>query len=305
MSRAWSRNTSGDGIADGRYAWGDAALRDGDFAAARELFAQALEQAPHWPPAHYALGQACLAADDHAAARAAFTTVLALDLEDCLGARLLLARLSGVAGGDAMPDGFVRALFDEYAPRFDAHLVEHLGYCAPQRIAAMLARHAIVPETVLDLGCGTGLMAKAMPRKGNWHGVDLSPAMIERARASGLYTRLDVAGLLDWLRERKAQGADLILAADVFCYVPDLAPVFEQAARALRPGGWLAFTVQIHAGAGAVIGADLRVHHAPALVRELARGARLAILDEESASTRRDRGEDVPGALFLLSRGGR
>jgi SAM-dependent methyltransferase len=51
------------------------------------------------------------------------------------------------------------------------------------------------------------------------------------------------------LADEVARGAqyDLALAADVFVYVNDLAPVFAEVARVLRPGGILAFTVETHA----------------------------------------------------------
>lgn len=303
MTRLWSAATSGDLIADRRYAWGDAALKDGDFIAARDLFEQTVEQAPHWPPAYYALGKACLEAGDDAAARKALEQVLALDEADRLGAGLLLARLEGQASRAAMPDSFVAALFDEYAPRFDAHLVENLGYRAPRLIAELLASHpAHAPSIIYDLGCGTGLMAQAMPGPAQWFGVDLSPAMLAEAEKTGRYAALEAAELHAWLLARAPASADLVLAADVFCYVPELEPVFAQVARVLAPSGRFAFSIQTHEGEGVVIGADMRVHHAPGLMRAMAARHGLAVLAEEQASTRRDRGMDVPGALYLMAK---
>lgn len=303
MSRPWSTRTSGDLIADRRFAWGDGAMETGDWAAARDLFEQALEQAPHWPPAHYALGKACHLGGDDAAARRALEQTIRLDPEDRLGAGLLLARIDGRADPAAMPDPFVAALFDEYAPRFDSHLVESLSYRAPAVLAETLQRHQVAQGSVIyDLGCGTGLMARALPESGEWHGVDLSAAMLAEAHKTGLYSTLEAAGLLGWLVERQAAQADLVLAADVFCYVPDLEPVFAQVERVLRSGGHFAFTVQTQEGAGVIVGADMRVHHAPALVRALAQGAGFSILEEQHVSTRKDRGVDVPGALFLLGK---
>jgi predicted TPR repeat methyltransferase len=305
MSRPglWSTTTSGDLLADRRFAYADAALGEGDDIAARDLFEQVIEIAPAWPPAHFALGKACLAQGDAAAARAALEHVLVLDPEDRLGAGLLLARQAGAATRAAMPDAFVAALFDEYAPRFDAHLTGALAYRAPALLAGLLARHPAPPcRAVFDLGCGTGLMARALPGSGAWQGVDLSGAMLAEAEASGLYSTLERAELLAWLRARGDDSADLVVAADVFCYVPDLEPVFAQAARVLRAGGRFAFSIQTQAGDGAIIGADARVHHAPRLIRTLAAGNGFSLLAEETVSTRRDRGQDVPGALFLLNR---
>lgn len=297
----YATTTSGDMLADRRFAYGDAALQDGDHAAARDLFAQVIELVPHWPPAHFALGTACMAAGAPDEARAHLETTRALDPEDRLGAALLLAQLEGKAAAGAMPDAFVATLFDDYAPRFDRHLVEALGYCAPGKLAALLATHPAPPAAcVLDLGCGTGLMPKALPGQGAWHGVDLSPAMVAEAKKTGLYASLAVGELCGWLATQAQGSADLVLAADVFCYVPDLEPVFAEAARVLRPGGRFAFSIQTHIGEGVVVGEDRRVHHAPALVRALAKD--FTLLAEEAVSTRLDRGKPVPGALFLLKR---
>lgn len=309
MTPIWSTTTSGDMIADRRYAWGDAALAEGDGQAARDLFEQTLEQVPHWPPAHFALGKACLMAGDEAGARAALEQARRLDPADRLGAGLLLARLGGSASREAMPDHFVAALFDEYAPRFDSHLVESLGYRAPRLIATLLARHpAPAPEIVYDLGCGTGLMAQALPGEARWHGVDLSPAMLAEAEKLARYETLEAQELLGWLRMQPMGAAQLVLAADVFCYVPELEPVFIEVARVLAAGGRFAFSIQTHQGENGneavVIGADLRVHHAPALIHVLAHNSGLHLVEEEQVSTRKDRGVDVPGALFLFEKRG-
>lgn len=305
----WSTSTSGDLLADRRFAYGDAALGDGDWVAARDLFEQVIDIAPLWPPAHFSLGKACLAQQDTQAARKAFEQVRRLDPADRLGAGLMLATLGGGASRKAMPDRFVAALFDEYAPRFDAHLVGALAYRAPELLAGMLARHPSRPTgDVLDLGCGTGLMARALPTPDqpfHWHGVDLSGAMLAEAGKSGLYASLERAELLNWLSRRVDASATLVIAADVFCYVPELAPVFAQAARVLQSGGRFAFSIQTHGGEGAIIGADARVHHAPQLVRDLAARNGFALVEEVFASTRRDRGQDVPGALYLFDRGTR
>lgn len=298
----FSTRTSGDLVADRRYDYGDAALAEGDSLAARDLFAQTLELVPNWPPAHFALAKACLGLGDHAEATIALHRVLVLDPADRLGAAVLLAQIGTAA--PVMPDAYVASLFDEYAPRFDGHLVEALKYRAPEMLAIMLNQErgkTMQFTSALDLGCGTGLMAGAL--KGHFDamtGVDLSAGMLKVAEAGGLYRRLACAELLGFLRGEAASSCDLALAADVFCYVPELAPVLTEAARVLEPGGLFAFSIQTHAGQGVVIGADARVHHAPAEVRTWAKAAGFTVRQETAASTREDRGVPVPGALFLL-----
>ena len=64
-------------------------------------------------------------------------------------------------------------------------------------------------------------------------GVDLSPGMARQAVALGLYARVEVADMVAFLSAEPAQSADLIIAADAFCYLDDLAPVLEAARRVL------------------------------------------------------------------------
>lgn len=304
MATPFSTRTSGDLTADRRYAYGDGALADGDFEAARDLFAQTLELVPQWPPAHFALAKACLGLGDRDAAAEALRRVQALDAEDRLGAGVLLAQIE--ESPPVMPDAYVAGLFDEYAPRFDGHLVEALNYRAPAMLADLLrdvAGGARRFPAALDLGCGTGLMARALAgRFDGMAGVDLSAGMLAIAQKSGLYVRLEAAELLAFLTREAGASVDLVLAADVFCYVPDLLPVFAEARRVLKSSGLFAFSIQTQEGEGIRIGADSRVHHAPAQIRAWAAAAGLAVARELAASTREDRGQPVPGALFVLAK---
>lgn len=303
ISPAWTR-TSGDMIADRRYAYARDALADGDPVAARDLFEQALEIAPHWPPAAFGRAEAALALGEAEAARQALQQCLALDPADRLGAHALLARLEGRADRTAMPDAYVAALFDDYAPRFDDHLVEALDYRAPALLRDLLrrAREPLFFREACDLGCGTGLMGEAL--RGaveRLEGVDLSAGMLARAEATGLYARLEQAGINAYLARVPASSKDLVIAADVFCYVPDLGGLFPEVRRVLVPGGLFAFTVQIHPGEGVIIGEDRRVQHAMAHIRDLLARSGFLVLEETEASSRRDRGIEVAGAIYLAT----
>src|SRR5207302_1633468 len=97
---------------------------------------------------------------------------------------------------------------------------------------------------VLDLGCGTGLAGELFrPLSRRLDGVDLSPRMLAQAATRGVYDRLAAGDLLTHLGGT-GDRYHLVLAADVFVYLGDLAPVFAAARLVLRAGGWLAFTVE-------------------------------------------------------------
>ena len=172
------------------------------------------------------------------------------------------------------------------------------------------ARKPAFFKRAIDLGCGTGLAATAFAKEvDHFTGIDLSPRMIERARAklqdnsAPLYDKLAVAGLTGFLVSRPDASSDLVIAADVFVYLGELGAVFAQSARVLKPGGLLAFTVQSHAGEGVIVGADRRFAHAEGWLRDRLAEARLKPLLVEAASTRQDRGVAVPGLIVVAQRG--
>lgn len=308
MSSAPAFRSSGDLLADRRYDYAAAALAERDFVAAADLFAQAAEVAPCWAAAWFGLGQAREALAQKDAAAEAFTRARECDAHDELGAGLHLARLTG-ASPASPPADYVRGLFDQYAGRFDRHLREELGYRGPEllRDALSAARaersRPLHFDRVLDLGCGTGLMGRALfPNFDSIHGVDLSPRMVEAAVATGVYNHAEAGDLLDFLRAQGEGSADLVVAADVFVYLGDLDPVFRASARALESGGLFAFTVQRGAGADYELGADLRYAHSADYLRRLAAARDFRVASLVDASTRKDAGRDVPGLAAVMVR---
>ncbi|PZO02259.1 MAG: SAM-dependent methyltransferase [Hyphomicrobiales bacterium] len=308
--------SSGDTTLDRRYAWAEAALKEGDAAACVEILDQTLAEAYHFTAAWhlYGLAQEALGRNEEAAT--AWRQCVSLDPNDHFGARLDLARIGAMSAEDATSETFSGTLFDAYAERFDSHLTQALHYNAPALLKSALVRicdNADRPfrfDTVLDLGCGTGLMGEAIRAEtGFLAGCDVSPRMIERARAKmrsdgqPLYDKLAVASLTAFLSSRPEACADLVLAADVFVYLGELGPAFAQTARVLKRGGLFAFTVQSHDGEGVVVGADRRFAHAEAWLRQRLGEAGLQPLLLEPASTRQDRGVAVPGLLVVAERG--
>jgi len=299
--------SSGDLSADRRYLWAEASRKDGDLAAAADLYRQAIEIAPDWPAAWFGLGETLAALGEPEPAKEAFGVCLGLAPGDPFGASLHLARLTGDTT-DAMPAAYVTRLFDDYADRFESHLVDTLDYRGPAILLEALEQTAPAArfEAVCDLGCGTGLMARALAwRAGAIDGIDLSPNMVAHAERTGLYRRLLATDCLAGLAT--LSGAyDLIVAADVFVYLGDLAPVLAAARARTRDGGWMAFTVQAlpeptATDAGFALGPDLRYAHSTAYLVQAARDACWTTRLLAPAVTRRDAGRDVPGLVVVLS----
>lgn len=296
--------TSGDLLADRRFLYGRDCAADGDHAAAADLYAQALERVPLWAPGWLALGDARARVGDRDGAAAAYRRADELDRDGVLGARLALASLTEAAPPPAADPAYIRALFDDYAPRFERHLADGLAYRGPALLRAALDRIAPPPARfgrALDLGCGTGLMGEALRDRLIWlGGVDLSPAMVEAARGKAIYDALTAGDMLEALA---GETLDLAVAADVLVYVGDLGPVFHATAAALAPGGLFVFTVQAAPdGMDVIVGPDRRFAHSRAHIFTRAGEAGLAVSLCEPASTRRDAGRDVPGLLAVLRR---
>jgi predicted TPR repeat methyltransferase len=302
--------SSGDVIADRRYQHARDFEARGDLHAAADLFAQALERAPHFASAWFALGEVRERLGDGNAAIAAFARARAADPDDRHGAALRLARLGVGDPARAMPAAYVRTLFDHYAPRFDQALAD-LSYRAPALLREAVetvcraSDRAMRWGSMLDLGCGTGLGGAAFRPGVDWLvGVDLSPAMIAQARRKGLYDRLATEDIARFLADQIAGNArfDLIVAADALTYFAGLDGLFAAVARALAPGGLFAFTVETYAGEGVVLGEKLRYAHGADHVRTALAAAELTLRHWSASSTRTENRLPVPGLLVVAAR---
>jgi predicted TPR repeat methyltransferase len=300
--------SSGDMLADRRFDFArDLQLR-GDLVAAADLFVQATDLAPGFATAWFTLGEVREQLGDREGAIVAFRNARMTDPGDRNGAGLRLMRL-GAAELSSMPPTYVRALFNQYAPKFEAALVNDLGYRGPDVLfkavlaARVAARKPAFFRRAIDLGCGTGLAAAAFAAQTDAIiGIDLSPRMIELARASGLYAELEVADIVEGLSGKHDASADLVLAADVMVYVHDMAPLLCEVARVLAPGGLLAFTAETHPGEGVMLGAGLRYAHSAATVRGSIEAAGLTLDRLEAASSRTESGVAVPGLVAVATR---
>lgn len=144
------------------------------------------------------------------------------------------------------PSSVVAGLFNDYADRFDSHLVSTLQYRVPERIAQILTTlHPDRRFNLLDLGCGTGLVGVHLgPIEGYIVGVDLSEKMLAQAARHGIYAKFHQVNVLDALRDTPDNIYEAITCADVLVYVGDLNPVLPNAWRIVKPGGHFIFSCE-------------------------------------------------------------
>lgn len=129
----------------------------------------------------------------------------------------------------------------------------------------------------LDLCCGTGLAGPGLrPLAGRLVGVDMTPAMLEQAKAKGCYDLLAEDDACVWLAAT-AERFDLVVMADAMQYFRDIVPLFAGIGRVLNPGGILVFSADpvTDARFQAMVGAG-EYAHSRALLRQAAAGAGLS-----------------------------
>jgi predicted TPR repeat methyltransferase len=276
-------------------ALGEALLAKGALPAAIAELQRALRLDPGSDAARFLTGAAWLDAGE---ADKALEIFEALEKTPAVAARIERARaIRAAARSDA---GYVRHLFDQFSSDYDARMIGQLAYAAP-RILRELA-DLVMPGrgglAILDLGCGTGLAGMAFEdRAARLDGIDLSPAMIEKARARGIYDRLAVGDI-----ETVSDGPyDLILAADTLVYLGDLKPVFRAVAASLAPDGYFLFTTEAVDGGGFELGPKRRWRHSESYLRETAAGAGLAVAGLVSASPRTEAHQAVAGFAAALT----
>ncbi|WP_373990708.1 tetratricopeptide repeat protein [Duganella sp. BuS-21] len=286
--------------AEAYVAQGMSLHRLGEFGAAVDSYDQALKHRPDYALAYYHRGNALRSLDRREEASAAYRAALAHGDNP----ETIAFALASVGEGEtpaALPDDYVRSLFDQYANHFDQHLTEVLGYKTPAVLDALI-RH-VAPSSELatvDLGCGTGLCGPYLRAYSQrLYGVDLSQPMLDKAAARAVYDDLACTDLLTYLNQRPVAW-DLAVAADVFVYIGDLAPVFSAVHAALRPGGRFCFSVEAGDGADYVLRPTNRYAHSLDYLRRLAAEAGFQILATQAMEARQENGAPIAAHALLL-----
>ncbi len=213
-----------------------------------------------------------------------------------------LASLVGRDAPESAPPRYVRSLFDDYADSFDKHLVDVLRYEAPRVLVENL--RGVGPErfaAALDLGCGTGLCAPLLkPVVQRLDGIDLSPLMLDKAHARGLYDHLERGDLVAYLQET-SHAYDLVLSADVFIYIGNLDPVFHGVSRVTNSGGVFCFSVE-HAPDEQLfqLTAQQRYAHSERYVRQLAERHGFEVVRILRHAIREDQRKPIAGLYCYL-----
>jgi SAM-dependent methyltransferase len=129
---------------------------------------------------------------------------------------------------------------DEYTRMFELE-DRYWWFVGRRRIALRLFdRFRPKGETLLDVGCGTGVVLKELESRGKPIGLDMSPLALGFCRRRGLIRLVRGDATKMPLLTDRCTG---IIALDVFEHVEDDEAAFAEAFRALEPGGILVLSV--------------------------------------------------------------
>ena len=282
------------------FALGEALRAAGHLPAAIGEYHRALRLDPALELARIGLGAAWLDAGE---AQKALESWDGLRTEDWPLLAQKIADAEAVLHQPRSDARYVRHLFDQFAPDYDSRMLSQLQYRAPailRELGEMLGLAADAPYTMLDLGCGTGLMgAAARDWASRLDGIDLSPVMVQKARERGIYNDLAVSDIADWLAACERRY-DIVFAADTLVYLGELEPLFRHVSQVLSPGGYFLFTVEKKDGEGFELGPKRRWRHSEANLRAGAEAAGLEFAGLVGCALRMEAGVPVEGFAAAL-----
>jgi predicted TPR repeat methyltransferase len=133
--------------------------------------------------------------------------------------------------------------YDAWAQAYDDDLASW-SYQAPSVVTESVFSHHPEAGSVLDVGCGTGLVGHALRARGfggRIVGLDISDASLEVARQGGAYDDLQHADLQQRL-PLDDDGVDAVVCVGVMTYLPDVDAAWREFARVVHPGGLVVVT---------------------------------------------------------------
>ncbi len=206
--------------------------------------------------------------------------------------------LNGMSDSDDMDFAYTQTFYNAFADSYDEKM-SLLKCQIPVLIEKEIAGKNF--ENVLDLGCGTGACGKFLKAKTkHLTGVDASQKMIEKADQRQLYDTLKTQDVLDFLQNTTTQF-DLIIAADVFCYINKLNNIFKEAHKSLSHNGQFIFTVEKNEKDNKTrLQSNGRYQHAPKTIIKQLNSAGFKNINVKDVILREENNQPCNGLLFSI-----
>lgn len=191
---------------------------------------------------------------------------------------------------------FAQKLFDHFADNYE-QVLGRIGYNTPRKLRNLTGH---VKGTLVDLGCGTGLVGVAYQAADTrLIGVDISEKSLDQARNKKIYQELITDDLLHFCQTRlKDYAPELITAADVFCYLGNLDGLIA----ACKPYK-LAFSIEIleNPNEKFQLASTGRYQHNPAYIEQLLKKNGYTNINQSPLILRKECGQDVNGLIFVAA----
>jgi len=220
----------------------------------------------------------------------------------------IVAALEGLA----RPPGryhplLVAKLFDRLSPQYEERVMRE-DYAEHTRVARAIAR---IPRDgkvlrILDLGCGTGMLADALRAAGveaSLVGVDMSESMLAQAREHGTYERLHRDDIESFLRTDAGRGPfDVVALASVIPFFGDLGDLMRAIGQYIPECARVVFSYDVAEREAVQFNAHGRFRHAPSHVEACLAAAAFRIESDEAFVARTERGEPVAARVVAARR---
>ncbi|EEU43528.1 uncharacterized protein NECHADRAFT_45415 [Fusarium vanettenii 77-13-4] len=136
------------------------------------------------------------------------------------------------------------ATYESWAESYNEDISKE-EYTAPEIASDYVLKHNIKSATILDAGCGIGLVGQHLGKRGATHldGIDLSPGMLQVAHRTGVYRSLNVADLSQTLKIPN-QSYDVVVCVGTLTQGHVGPGAFDEFVRVVKPGGFIVATVR-------------------------------------------------------------
>lgn len=136
-----------------------------------------------------------------------------------------------------------RSYYRDFSDHYDDTFAQGLGYALPRATAQRYLEVRQATDTpIADIGCGTGLLAEALPDCGPIDGFDISPEMLAKAGAKGLYRALFTADLTGEITALP-KGYGAVLSSGTFTHGHLGPDTLTRLIPLARPGGLFVISI--------------------------------------------------------------
>ena len=220
---------------------------------------------------------------------------------DYAEAKHLLSALTGKITNTA-PRVYVEKLFNNYAINFEHSLVNKLEYKTPNLITELIvAKNSNIQlGSVLDLGCGTGLMGDEIKKYcSNLEGIDLSKSMLEKASAKNIYDKLEHKDIIEYLSTEDLDF-NYFISSDVLVYVGELSEIFRLIKSRNKSKGKFIFSTEHTDRDGFFLEQTGRYSHSKKYIESLCNKFGYKLSHFETTNLRKNNNKFIIGGLYVL-----